>query len=626
MNEKLLLLPYPQKLERLEGVFQLPALGRISISGPQVDRLRYPARRLQQALRDHLGFEYSIAAGEAVPATIRLRDGGDGMVGQGYTLLIDNSGVTVNGQDAAGAFYGALTLIQIIEQRAGTLPSLRIEDYPDLPARGVMLDISRDKVPTMETLYALIDQLAAWKINQFQLYTEHTFAYQQHPKVWAKASPITAEEILDLDAYCRERFIELVPNQNSFGHMHRWFEHSPYDQLAEVDAPTLSPWGDMLPPFTLAPVDPGSIELVKSLFVELLPNFSSDKLNVGCDETFDLGRGRSKDYVEELGMGRAYLEFLLKIYDLVKQHGRTMQFWGDIIVEHPELVSQVPKDVIALEWGYEDTHNYPDNTRIFAQSGVPFYVCPGTSSWTTIGGRTENCIGNIRSAVENGRKNGAIGMLNTDWGDWGHWQTLPVSYTGFAYGAAVSWAYDANHDMDVAALLDTFCFYDEAGVTGKVLIDLGDAYKQVGAQIPNGSLLFWFYHFPLEAMRKRLAERGAKAGGDILEDDARLTEHLKQTISYIKEAIAPLDKARIQRDDAPLIHRELRHAARMMIHGAQTALSQLGASDWTKADLRDDLAAIEAEHRALWMQRNRPGGLDDSSARFETARTRYKES
>ena len=99
-----------------------------------------------------------------------------------------------------------------------------------------MLDISRDKVPTMETLYALVDLLAGWKINQLQLYTEHTFAYRQHPEVWAEASPLTGQEILGLDAYCRKRFVELVPNQNSFGHMHRWLKHARYAPLAEVNS------------------------------------------------------------------------------------------------------------------------------------------------------------------------------------------------------------------------------------------------------------------------------------------------------------------------------------------------------------------------------------------------------
>lgn len=85
----------------------------------------------------------------------------------------------------------------------------------------------------METLYALIDKLAAWKINELQLYMEHTFAYTGHEEVWKDASPFTAEEIHALDAYCKERYIDLVPCQSCLGHMERWLKHPRYRDLAE---------------------------------------------------------------------------------------------------------------------------------------------------------------------------------------------------------------------------------------------------------------------------------------------------------------------------------------------------------------------------------------------------------
>ena len=167
-----------------------------------------------------------------------------------------------------------------------------------------MHDISRGKAPSMNTLYALIDRLASWKINQFQLYMEHTFAYQEHEEVWRHASPMTAEEILALDAYCRERHIDLAPNQNSFGHMERWFEHARYRHLAEVEAEFTAPWGMPHLPTTLSPAVPETLPFIESLYAELLPNFSSKLFNIGCDETFELGMGRSKTLVEQKGRGR----------------------------------------------------------------------------------------------------------------------------------------------------------------------------------------------------------------------------------------------------------------------------------------------------------------------------------
>lgn len=624
------LLPMPKQVEHGDGGFALPDAGTLALHAPQAAELLFTARRLQAAAGG-VGSVLDIAAG--VPGAITLAV--DSTVGQpqGYRLVINAEGVCVIGADAPGVFYGVLTLIQLIETHGRDLPAVTITDAPDFPARGVMLDISRDKVPTMDTLYELIDMLASWKINEVQLYTEHTFAYRNHKIVWEKASPITAEEVLLLDAYCRDRFIDLVPNQNSFGHMHRWFDHEPYKPLAETETEVLTPWGNVVPPFSLAPAVPGSIALVRELFDELLPNFSSPLFNVGCDETFDLGMGRTKAWCDTKGKGRVYLDFLLQIYALVSAHGRTMQFWGDIINQYPDLVPELPRDTIALEWGYEATHDFAGKTQLFAQSGIPFYVCPGTSSWTTIAGRTDNCVENIRNAVENGLKNGAIGVLNTDWGDLGHWQTLPVSYLGFAYGAAVSWAYEANVDLNLPRALDTYAFRDSAGVMGQLAYDLGNVYKFSAILIPNGSLLFWLMQSPLADLRgrlERIADRAEQVAGidaaqvrALISDPELLADSLEQSIAHIESVMAPVNSARMNRPDAALIQSEFQLAAAMLQHGARHGIAQIAPDAADKAALLAELDGIVAQHRALWLQRNRPGGLDDSAARFDTARRTY---
>ena len=274
-----------------------------------------------------------------------------------------------------------------------------------------MLDVSRDKVPTLDTLLKLVDMLADWKINHVELYTEHTFAYLKHEAVWKDASPMTGEDILLLDKYCRERFIELTPNQNSFGHMHRWLINPEYKHLAESPDGFDTPWGTRFEgPFSLCPLDPGSLELLSGLYDELLPHFTSGLLNVGLDETFDLGQGRSREECERRGAGRVYLDFLLKIYDQITRHGHKMLFWGDIILHHPELIAELPKDVVVLEWGYEADHPFKEHWGKFAATGLDFWVCPGTSSWNSIAGRSANCIGNLRNAAQKRAGGGGVGL------------------------------------------------------------------------------------------------------------------------------------------------------------------------------------------------------------------------
>lgn len=542
---------------------------------------------------------------------------------QAYYLEITSEMIKISGGSQVGVHYGVMTLNQLLQQFPSRLPILTIEDSPDFPARGVMLDISRDKVPTMDTLFSLVDMFMEMKLNQLQLYTEHTFAYQNHEVVWKDSSPMTAEEIRKLDAYCKDRFIELVPNQNSFGHMTRWLKHDEYKHLAEAPDGWTTPWQDFRPePFSLTPTDEGSIELMSELFEELLPNFSSDFFNVGCDETWDVGQGKSKTLVEELGSGRVYLDYLLKIYEIVKSHGKTMMFWGDIINQHPDLVPEIPKDTIALEWWYEDVNEYMEKSKLFADSGIPFYVCPGTSSWTTLVGRTQNCIANIQAAVEAGLEHGAIGVLNTDWGDLGHWQPLPVSYLGFAYGAAASWCYETNKTIDLPAVLDLFIFKDKKQVMGQLAYDLGNAYLKPELTIFNGSLMFWMYHNDLKSMQATPRYSAfAKSGKDLINDWDVLSERLQDTSTFIHRVIGNLEEAEMKRDDAELIESEFVTAANMLLLAIDDAQRQINGSH-SSTEITQRLDAIEKQYRENWLARNRAGGLEDSVARLDMLRQR----
>lgn len=602
------LLPRPRHLIAHDGSFALPAQALIVIEAAHPAAVRTTAVRLQHTLAERRSIRWEIQAGAAAAlpgtaVTLRLRPELKGRA-ESYTLTISADRVEVIASDEAGLFHGVSTLLQIDAQSA-VWPCVHIEDWPDFAARGVMLDISRDKVPTLETVFALVDRLAGWKINQFQLYTEHTFAYRQHEEVWAQASPFTGDDILALDAYCRERHIELVPNQNSFGHLHRWFDHDRFLPLAEVTGGFDTPWGiRMEGSFSLCPGDPGSLAFLRGLYDELLPHFSSRQFNVGCDETVDLGQGRSRAEVEARGVGRVYLDFLKQIQAEVKGRGRVMQFWGDIIIQHPELIAELPRDVIALEWGYEADHDFATRCPQYKASGIPFYVCPGTSAWNSIAGRTTNALGNLRNAAAAGVEHGAVGYLNTDWGDNGHWQAEPAHDLGFAAGAAYSWAWAANRDLDPIEALNLHAYADEANVLGRVAHDLGDVYRVPGETPHNNSILF--------SALQRTLDRAPE-----------LDDHeLDRTLAAIDAAVAPLARARSQRPDAALLQREFDLMARLLRHAARRVKFAHGNGD--RAELAADLERLIVDYKAQWLARNRPGGLADSVARLERLRVDYE--
>lgn len=544
------------------------------------------------------------------------------LISQGYRLTIDHSGVSIVAHDDAGAYYARQTLAQIVLQNkdAGALPCLQIEDNPDFPVRGVMLDISRDKVPTMQTLFELIDHLASWKINHLQLYTEHTFAYTRHEKVWGESSPITAAEVRELDVYCKERFIELVPNQNSFGHMHRWLKHDEYKHLAECPDGWETPWNERrTEPFSLCPVEPASISFLEGLYDELLPNFSSRYFNVGLDETYEVGQGKSKQACDELGTGRVYLDFLKKVHALVQQREHTMMFWGDIILQHPELVAELPRDAIVLEWGYEADHDFDGRCAKFAASGLSFYVCPGTSSWNTAIGRTDNAIENIRAAALAGRKHGATGLLNTDWGDNGHTQPLILAYPGLIYGAAVGWSIDSHDSIDLPKAMDLFVFEDGAGIVGQTIYDLGNAYKLTGLEELHNATLMFEAIFRIERAKDQSPFQGLNA------------DRLRETQAYINDVMASFSKAEMACPDANQVQEDLLLAVDIARHGLDLAIaltesdgdSVRGLSSELREQLRDRLTSLRKRYRNAWRNRNRPGGLNDSLRLFQRALSCY---
>jgi hypothetical protein len=449
---------------------------------------------------------------------------------EGYALTITPKGIEVSFREAAGLRAAAATLRQLLRQYGRHLPCLKIRDWPDFPRRGVMLDISRGRVPTLETLLELAERLADFKINELQLYTEHTFAYRQHKSVWQSWGALTGKEIRRLDAHCRKLGIDLVPNQNSFGHLRYFLEQPELKKLGEVSGPYEDANGEFVRrPTTLAPNHSGTLPFLRGLYDELLPNFSSRFFNVGCDETWDLGRGQSKQLCKSKGQGRVYLDFLKKIHREVSRRGRTMMFWGDIILKYPRLIPELAKigradllvgrdaqqrvptnKLIALNWGYEANHPFAKEAARFAGSGIPFYVCPGTSTWQTVIGRHDNALANLRAAARAGRNYGAIGYLITDWGDGGHPQPLAVSWPMYLAGASLAWNGKDFDEAKLVPVLSRDVFGDETGRIAEAAFKLGFVHRKLKVSMPNETPLGTVIAAPPVKERELFCRNGLK--------------------------------------------------------------------------------------------------------------------
>ncbi len=348
-----------------------------------------------------------------------------------YTLKIDGD-ITVTSSGERGAHLALTTLKQIASE--GKTDVTFIEDRPKVKIRGYMLDISRGRLPKVEKLHEIIDIIADMKYNHFELYIDTRVFEYVHFKKYCE-NCLTPADIISLREHCKDRFIDLCPNQNGFGHMAGWLELDEFKHLGISRE-------DKKPMDTLNPLLPEAVEHAKTLYADTLPLFESEYVNVGMDEPFSLGKAETKEECDRRGQGTVYVEYLNKILSFVKEeYGRTPMFWDDHVMEHPDSIPKIYKDSIALVWGYEQEWPQTERCRLLAEQGRKFVVCPSTANFNSLTGRFNNAQYNIDGAVRSCICFGGEGVLVTDWGDGGHPQCMAMSLMPLAFASACMWNY-----------------------------------------------------------------------------------------------------------------------------------------------------------------------------------------
>jgi hexosaminidase len=592
-----LLIPV-QKAVSMNGFFRWPDKAVLA-SVEAVDNL--PLGQLGNHLKQHISNHFRISLNAIDSAVVRIRRGQSIRGREAYRINIHTDGIDIFTNSDAGAYYAVQTLCDLVTIHGRVLPACRIEDWPVFARRGVYHDCSRGKVPKLATLKQLVERLAHWKINELQLYIENVFTFKRHPDIGKGYSPFTPDEILSLREHCKKHHIRLVGSLASFGHIEKILMLPKYRHLGEMPGFRNLPGGT-----TLCPTDPGSMELIAELYDEFVPLFEAEDFNACCDETWELGKGRSKKIADKKGVGRVYLDFILKIYRLCQKYGKRMNIWADILLKHPEMLNQLPRDIVLLNWEYEQDGANIKRTREIAKAGFKFLVCPGTSAWLTHGSRLPNAMQNTRNFAAQGVKHGAQGLLMTDWGDQGHRNFLGVSLHGFAYAAACAWNLQK---VDDKTFIERFC-RQIFGQPAKALKILGSTYLTCGATAKNRSLLFNALTEPLMGAENSAIDE-MKAGG------------LKKVIKQLSAKGLWPKPSRTLAEFEQIALEELKLAARMDCFAAVRALVAkklrkkivVGSSE--RRHLADEINSISSQFRRLWLKRNKPSRLCDNIKMFK---------
>jgi hexosaminidase len=629
-SPSLQIIPAPKHVSAGDSEFSIGRDCRIVLADDKSVDDRFAARDFVDDVKESAGVNVKIGGSSRSEILIGLIDlprilqalkrggldpGVRKLTDEGYLLTVSGKQVVVAGKTPAGTFYGLQTLKQLVRGEGATalVPGVNIADWPTMRWRAVSDDISRGPVPTVDYIKRQIRTEAFFKLNMHSFYMEHTFASESHPLIGPQGGSLTPSEIRELVAYARRYHVELVPEQQTFGHLHKALRLEKYADLAET------PYGDVL-----SPQQEGSYRLIADWYRELTELFSGQFLHIGADETFELGEGQSRDAARARGVGAIYFEHLNRVREVLKPYNRRLMFWGDIALHHPDLIGNIPKDMIVMNWQYGARDDFDTSIKPFKDAGLQQFVCPGAQNWNQIFPNLDAATKNIVNFGRDGQKAGAIGMMNTTWDDDGE-SLFEMAWYPIVLGAAASWQ-EGTVDIDeFEADFDWAVFRSDGNHFVKAERALGNVNALLGVNTTDE--IFWRDPFTTQFQNqaRNLSER---------------TRNMRLAVENVSESLAR-NESRARRNTSAIA--AMKFAAQRFDHlGRRMEVVQrlsdqywdayLNLGDRAKArklryysgaiynnlrEMAEELSILKDGYRRQWLAENRPYWLDSVSARYD---------
>lgn len=616
------LVPFPKEIRLKEGRFSMDR--PLTLEAPKEH-----ADFLGQMIGDEL-----VRAGLAAPVVrsadgaqiLRLSAGPGGDVkapslrpratDEDYALRITPNEIVSVASAPEGLFYAVQTLCQLIRanRRDDRLPCLVIADWPSLRWRCFQDDMTRGPSSKLDTLELEASLGAHLKMNLFTYYMEYQYAFEKHPLIGPENGSLEPDDLSALVEYAKRRHVDVLGNQQSFGHFSRILAHDEYAHLRETSS-------------LLCPVKEESYALLDDIYSEVCPRLPFEFFNVCCDETWGLGTGPSKELADEIGVGGVYVRHIRRVHDLLKEkHQKRMMMWGDIILQHPEHLDQVPKDTIMLTWGYGARPSFEDQIFPFAESGYEFFVCPGISNWSRILPDFGVTTTNIRNFVRDGVKHGAIGMLNTAWEDDGD-AVQGYKWHGYAWGAECAWNASTTEPDRFNRRIGAVLFGERGDRFGQAIELLSETHGMPGMQRMLNRR-FWQDDF----QPTRSPATIQKSADRLLAVVRPAMEHLEVCQREATLNADLLDSFLLGARRMELIGQRMLdglEAARLYTKACdvppQEALTPLTEAESLVKRNRDAHEALAREFERIWLAESKPYALDWTLDRYATAVKRYEE-
>lgn len=539
---------------------------------------------------------------------------------QGYLLRVTPERAVIAANASPGVFYGAQTLLQLVDERLGRrkLLGVEIRDWPALKYRGIMNDISRGQMPKVETLKRMIRTLAKFKVNFFSPYIEDMFVFEKHPKIGAGRGALTAREFRELCEYAARYHVIIVPQFEAFGHQDRLLSIPEYKSLAETTG------------WSFAPANANTYRLLDDLIGEMVPAFpGSEFFGIGCDEVWDLGKGQSAEMLKKLGPSGLFAYHIKRVGEILARHGRRPMMWGDMVLHHPEAAKLIPKDVVIMDWHYGAAPHYP-SIEFFKKAGFDLFTCPAVSGWARIFPDYINALDNIEVFIREGQQQSVLGAMTCNWGDNGAENLIGTLWYGFVFAAECSW--NAHPDVNRNRFDRAFA----RQMYGMRTSRLTRAIKLLTEtnRLPRGgnsTFCFNMFHQDPFAMGGATDQAALEAARALREGAARVIELLDaaareggdtRDIPYLRFAARRLDYVGRKISEVPLAGVAYQRALNDSAHPDACA-RDLREALALLTGLRENLADLRAEFTRLWLAENREPGLAFNLSRYDRQLASY---
>ena len=389
---------------------------------------------------------------------------------QGYRLVVSPHDVTISSSDSDGAFYGVMTLAQLPARENGrwALPCVRINDAPALRWRVLSDDVSRGPLPTMRYFKERIRTIAAFKMNGYSPYMEQVFASPTDPlPAWPDG--ITPAQLRELSLYGARYHVALIPEQQTFAHMHNTLRLEQYASAANF------PHGFLLEPGSAL----AAAYLKRIIGQELQAIPHPPFFHIGSDETATLGEGASAAYVvAHGGRSAAYAAHINDMNALIAPSGARVMLWDDGIEADPSIMKALPRSAVIVNWHYDSQASYAKYIQTIAGGGFAQMVAPGANNWNRIFPDLATALPNESRFIDEGKSALVLGLFQTVWHDDG--ETLfEATWYPVLYAAADAWSTSDGFASDFSS---AFFGVDDPMYAGDALL-LGS----LDARLPGAS-------------------------------------------------------------------------------------------------------------------------------------------